>query len=113
MVIIQNHTAMKAIIKGKRYNTETATHLATYSWGSYNDFDHVEEKLYRTKNGSWFLLGGGGPRSRYSRPVSTGGLTGSANNIVPLSESEAYEWLERHEETELIEQYFSNEIEDA
>lgn len=73
---------MKAIIEGKRYNTETATEIAYYSWGSYSDFEHVEETLYRTENGAWFLVGGGGPKSTYAKPLSGSGLAGSSNNLV-------------------------------
>ncbi len=104
---------MKKIIKGKRYNTETATEIGHYSYGSYDNFNHIEETLYRTPKGNWFLVGGGGPKSKYAKPVSTGGLTGDSNVFTVLSESEAYDWMERHTDAETIEEYFQDDIEDA
>lgn len=86
---------MKQIINGKTYNTETATELGHYWNGrSDSDFSHISESLYRTKNGQYFLAGEGGPMTRYSRPV--GDMTGGGKGIIPLSESEAREWMERY-----------------
>ncbi|BDF78686.1 hypothetical protein [Pyramidobacter piscolens] len=86
---------MKQIINGKTYNTETATELGHYWNGrSDSDFSHISESLYRTKNGQYFLAGEGGPMTRYSRPV--GDMTGGGEKIIPLSESDAREWMERH-----------------
>ena len=104
---------MKAIKNGKRYNTKTSTEVAKF-WNSLStsDFNHIHETLYRTTKGNWFLLADGGAMTKYSKPV--GNMTsGSSDNIVPLTESEALEWLERHEETTAIEQYFEPQIEEA
>lgn len=86
---------MKRIIDGKTYSTETAQKLGEWWNGlSDSDFRHISESLYRTKNGRYFLAGEGGPMTRYSHPV--GDMTGGGEGIIPLSESEAREWMERH-----------------
>lgn len=107
---------MKAIIDGKRYDTETATCIADYTnvgstASSMSDFRAFLEKLYRTKKGSWFLAGGGGAMSKYSQPVSGG--SGGGSRIIPLTEDEAFEWLQDTGQTELLEEYFAERIEDA
>ena len=104
----------KAIINGKRYNTETADFVASWSNGySYSDFKHCEEDLYRTKRGSWFTVGSGGPLSGYSRSVGQNSWSGSSDVIRPLDADEARRWLERHGETAALETYFPDVIEDA
>lgn len=103
----------KAIINGKRYNTETATLVAEWGNGlSYSDFKHCEESLYRSKKGSWFTVGSGGPMSRYARAV--GNMTGGSSDVVrPITADEARVWLERIGDADAIERHFANEIEDA
>lgn len=104
----------KAIINGKRYNTETATLVDEWDNGlSYSDFKHCEESLYRTKKGSWFTLGSGGPMSRYARSVGGSMTSGDRDVIRPISADEAREWLERYGHDDLIEKFFAADIEDA
>lgn len=104
----------KKIIDGKRYDTETAEQVASWSNGlSYSDFNHCEEDLYRTKRGNWFTCGSGGPRSSYCRPAGQDSWTGSSNIIRALSPAEAREWLENHNETDALERFFPEQIEDA
>ena len=44
---------MKKIIGGKKYDAQTAEHLAYYDNGRYpNDFRWFEETLYRTAKGA-------------------------------------------------------------
>jgi hypothetical protein len=83
---------MKAVIGGKRYDTETATVVASYRNGDYS------MTLYVTKNSNWFL-------------VSESGLTGS--HLTPLTGKQALSWLEDHRESAAIEEYFAADIEDA
>ena len=59
---------MKKVINGKMYNTETAEQLATWDNGRWNSFDICEEKLFRKRNGEFFLYGYGGPKSAYAQP---------------------------------------------
>ena len=86
---------MKKIINGKMYNTETADWIANY-WNqrSSTDFRHVDENLYRKKTGEFFLQGEGGPLTSYAR--ACGNAYCSGENIRPLTEDEAREWLEEY-----------------
>ena len=87
---------MKKVISGRLYNTATATLIADFSYSNSSDFNHVEEGLYKTKKGSYFLAGSGGPMSKYA--VSLGNnATGGSSDIIPLSDDEAREWCERRE----------------
>ena len=103
---------MKRIVYGKRYDTETATEVASTSWGNRGDFEHFEESLYRTPRGNWFAAGWGGPRSRYAEQVEQNTWSGG-QGLRPLTEPEAKEWLEEHGKTEELEQHFGTEVEDA
>jgi hypothetical protein len=103
-----------AIIDGKRYNTDTATKVAGWSNDHYrSDFEFCWEDLYITRKGNWFTEGGGGPLSKYSVPAFGGGVTGSSDVITPLTSNEARTWLEERDEIKALEEYFSDEIEDA
>lgn len=86
---------MKKIINGKVYNTETAEQLAKWDNGRWGSFDICEEKLYRKRNGEFFLYGCGGPKSAYAQPDGDNWMT-SGHAIVLLSEKEAREWAEEH-----------------
>jgi hypothetical protein len=104
---------MKAIIDGKRYDTETAECVASWSNGlGPRDFKHCDEGLYRTKAGSWFLRGSGGPLSSWSKPYGNNGSQGG-EGIRPLGADEALEWLERHGENDAIEEHFADKVQDA
>lgn len=104
---------MKKIIDGKRYNTQTAKQVAGWSNDlGYSDFDHIEEALYHTKNGNWFLYGRGGPKTKYFR-FAPGGNKSSGEDIIPLYPNEALMWLEKHEFTDELEEWFSDNIKEA
>ena len=103
---------MKKIIDGKTYNTKTAIEIADYSNGlSVSDFGHVKETLYVTKKGAYFLAGSGGAMTKYAKTI--GNMMCDGEGIEPLTEKEALVWLESHDETDAIERYFSDMIEDA
>tara|TARA_R100001163_G_C5022950_1_gene165260 strand:- start:257 stop:562 length:306 start_codon:yes stop_codon:yes gene_type:complete len=101
---------MKAIIDGKRYNTETATEVASRHHGTGN-FDDVSESLYRTAKGAWFLAGSGGRNSSYAQDVDSNPTSGEG--LHPLSDNEAIAWLETQNEVDALEKYFAESIEDA
>ncbi len=97
---------MKKIIDGKRYNTETAEEIASYSNDlSTSDFNWYEETLYLTKNGNWFLAGEGGALSCYSVAVGNNG-SGGGSDLRLITKDEAKEWLEQHDEVDALEEYF-------
>lgn len=103
---------MQAIIEGRRYNTDTAEEIAsTGSNYGRGDFRSFEETLYRTKKGNWFLAGEGGPMTHYSRQV--GDSTTGGRRIIPMTPSEAKDWLERDGFYAELEKYFAEHIEDA
>ena len=100
---------MKAVIDGITYNTETASKIA-YSSKEFgaNDFRHVEESLYRTEDGRFFLAGGGGPMTRYSRPA--GDRQSGGSGIVVLTPDKARNWCESHGvDAETIAEHFKVE----
>lgn len=103
---------MKAIIDGLRYDTERAERVAAQESGHRSDDCHyIEETLYRTENGRWFLHGKGGARTRYSESVGDGWQGGS--EIRPLTSEEAMAWLEQHNRVRALEAHFDDTIQEA
>lgn len=104
---------MRSVINGKRYNTETATLLASWDNGAYAGDSHAcSERLYRTKKGALFIAGEGGALSSYSQSASCGGSCGGAA-IRTLGRTQALEWLESHDLTGEIDKYFAELVIDA
>ncbi|HHT9136441.1 MAG TPA: hypothetical protein ACFYEK_04260 [Candidatus Wunengus sp. YC60] len=104
---------MKQVIDGKLYNTETAELLHEWSNGKFtSDFGHCAEALYKTKKGAYFIAGEGGAMTGYARSCGTNSTCGGSG-IRVLTEVEAMEWLENHEGTEALEQYFGDKIDEA
>ncbi len=103
---------MKAIIDGKRYDTETAQELAHF-WNGLgsSDFRCVSEGLYKTKNGAYFLAGQGGALTMYAE--ACGNATSEGERITPMSVEEAILWLEKRNKHGIIEREFSANISDA
>ncbi len=86
---------MKKIINGRRYDTETATEVG-HDWnGRCTDFYHWRETLYQKKTGEFFLLGEGGPLSKYGEACGSNTLSDGCK-IIPLSYQEATAWAEEH-----------------
>lgn len=107
---------MKAIINGKRYDTETATQVG-HTIGSHgnvpvDDFHYWEEALYRTQKAAYFTAGRGGARSKYAESAGQNAWQGG-EGITPLTEAEAREWLEESQQVSALEQEFPDSIEDA
>ena len=97
---------MKKIINGKKYDTETAKQLGTYAnYGSWRDFSHYEETLYRKKTGEYFLHGKGGAMTHYAVSESQNSWTGG-EKIIPLTEAEARAWSENNLTCEAYESIF-------
>lgn len=84
---------MKAIKNKKTYDTETATEIGGNGYSTPNDFRHYYERLYRKRNGEYFLYGEGGPLSKYSESVGTNEMSGS-ETIIPMTYAEARDWAE-------------------
>ncbi len=97
---------MQQIINGKRYNTETAALIGNYFNGlGSGDFRHLDESLYITKSGAFFINGEGGAMTRWSQPV--GNMTGGGDGIIVCTTAEALEWCESHHiDADVIAQHF-------
>jgi hypothetical protein len=104
-MITKGEMVMKMIIKGKKYDTETAEFLGSDSHLWPNDLDFWKEELYRKKTGEFFLYGEGGARSKYGKEVSTNSWSGS-ETIIPLTEDRARNWAENHLSVEKYEEIF-------
>ena len=96
---------MQKIIRGKKYNTDTAKEVCCYSNNlPFGDFDWVQETLYVKRTGEYFLHGKGGARSKYAVP--DGVFMGGGSEIIPLSEKEAQAFVEENGDTETYEKFF-------
>ena len=60
---------MQRTLRGKVYDTDTATLVARRANGQYGDPAGYEERLYRTPEGLYFLYGIGGEASPYPVPT--------------------------------------------
>ncbi len=103
------------IINGKKYDTDTAELIGEYAnSANRRDFHQFEEALYRTKNGAYFLVGSGGPMSHYARSTGQNTWTGSSDNFMPLTRTEALEWCENHDvAADVIAANFADMLKDA
>lgn len=102
---------MKKIIKGKRYDTETATLCGSMSYGQGpRDFKHFSEELYQKRTGEFFLYCEGGPASQYAQEISINQWSGG-ELIRPLTLDEAKKWAENNLDGEEYEKIFTVEEE--
>lgn len=103
---------MKKIINGKVYDTDTAKELGSWAnGGTWRDFSHMEERLYRKKTGEFFLYGEGGPMSRYAEAQGQNSWSGGSR-IMPMSFAEAKAWAEEHLDGDEYEAIFGAVAED-
>jgi hypothetical protein len=104
---------MIKIIDGKRYSTDKADSIALWANNiPYSDFNYCEETLYRTKKGAFFIHGEGGAMSKYAKSTGNNSRCGG-EDIRPLTDDEAREWLESHQFIAELEELFPDSIEDA
>ncbi len=103
---------MKKIINGKVYDTNTAKELGSYgNGGTWRDFGHWEETLYRKKTGEYFLHGEGGPMTRYAEAQGQNQWSGG-ERIMPMTYQEATQWAEEHLSGDEYEEIFGAVVED-
>jgi len=102
----------KAIISGKRYDTQTATKLASF-WNNLgdDDFRYLSEILYKTPKGEYFLSGAGGAQTKYS--IQQGNTHWGGSRIIVITAEEAQAWLEEHQKIDALEAEFGKGIVDA
>ena len=98
---------MKKIINGKKYDTETANLIASYTAGGVcrRDYRYIHEGLYRKQTGEFFLAGEGAAGTEYAQPAEGGGYHG-CEAIKPLSLAEAETWAEAHMDADAYEAIF-------
>ena len=100
---------MKQVIDGKLYDTEKSTKLAIWSNGSPIESDlWLEETLYKTAEGDYFICGRGGTITPYSERNGEQRHAGSA--IRPLTRHEAAVWTALRHEKDLLDTEFPGEI---
>lgn len=90
-------TNMVKIIRGKRYDTETATKLAEFHNGyrKNQDFNYLYESLFQKRTGEYFLYGEGGALSRWGVPCNDDPRAKCfGKGIQPLTEEIARAWVE-------------------
>ena len=109
---------MIKIVNGRRYDTEKAILIDEFNncglgADSVHDFRYWHAWLYRTpKGGRYFICGYGGPMTRFAQ--SAGQNTwGASWDIIPLSRKEAFDWAQVYLSPVVVEQEFSDLIEDA
>lgn len=106
---------MKAIIQGKRYDTDKAVIIGEGGVGSISsgDFSYWEAGLYRTPiSRQYFLAGEGGPMTRFGQTFSDG-MRGYGKKLIPLTREQALEWAQQYLGPDEIEAEFGDLIEDA
>lgn len=86
---------MKKIINNKKYDTETARCVGSNSYSYPRDFNWFEETLYCKRTGEYFLLGEGGPASKYAERVEQNSWSGG-KQLIPLSFESAQKWAEEN-----------------
>ena len=87
---------MKFVYNSKEYNTETATEIASYS-NNY-DYDNLfwrREKLYKTKDGEYFIYGKGGPCSIFQNWTCLGDPI-PGERIYPLRPNKEKAYIKNH-----------------
>lgn len=101
---------MRKIINRRLYDTNRSELIHYWNNGVLDptDFRKLEESLYRTEYGAFFLAGRGGAMTRYARPYESNGTT-EGWGITPIGQEEAIEWLEEHEGTEALIEHFGGE----
>lgn len=103
---------MRKVINKKAYDTKTARFIAGYhNRLSRSDFRYLSEDLYVTKNGQHFLHAEGGAKTIYSE--SSGSSSWGIETIILLLKEEVYDWLEKRDHTEVIEEIFKDEIQEG
>lgn len=107
---------MRQVIDGRIYDTSTAALLGQHEPHiSRGDFSWLEEGLYQTPRGNFFLAGRGGPMSSYAEYVegSSGRERRGGAGIRPLTPQEALAWAEDKLGADDIQALFPELVEEA
>ena len=102
---------MKKVIKGKKYDTETATVLGCFHKGAKGELNYIREELFKKKTGEYFLYCKGGASTKYSVLVQNNTWSGS-EKIIPLEFSDAQAWAEQNLKDDEYKSIFGEVTED-
>lgn len=104
---------MNKVIRGKRYNAETAKLVGTWEANEPENSDFWEkEELYQKRSGEFFLIGQGGAQTQYAR-FSMGGESKPGIELRPVEPEEASDWAEEHLTADEYEALFGPVAEDG
>lgn len=104
---------MNKVIRGKRYNTESAKLVGTWEANEPENSDFWEkEELYQKRSGEFFLIGQGGAQTQYAR-FSMGGESKPGVELRPIEPEEASDWAEEHLTADEYEALFGPVAEDG
>ncbi len=104
---------MNKVIRGKRYNTETAKLVGTWEANEPENSDFWEkEELYQKRSGEFFLIGQGGAQTQYAL-FSMGGESKPGIELRPIEPEEASDWAEEHLTADEYEALFGPVAEDG
>lgn len=103
---------MKKIIRGKKYDTDTAELVGEYQYSYPGQFEYCLEELYRKRTGEFFLYGTGGPLSKYRETTGQNEWSGS-EVIAPLDLVDAKDWVEENCNADKYEELFGTVEDDG
>lgn len=95
---------MIQVVKGVKYNTDTAKIVAVNVQCKPNDPTYIREELYIRRTGEFFLYCEGGVHTKYA--VNKGNNVTSGKKIKPLTEDEAKEFVKNFSDNETYEKFF-------
>lgn len=86
---------MRKVIDGLIFDSEEAELVTKYENGFYpSEFKYLEETLYRTSKGAFFIHGEGGAATEYARPIGDGSTKTNGEDLRYLTPEEVLGWLE-------------------
>lgn len=86
---------MNKVIKGKRYDTDTAEELGVIGANRANSLTRWENRLYRKRTGEFFLYCYGGAASQYAVSAGIDGYS-CGEEIHPMTQEKAEKWVEEN-----------------
>lgn len=92
---------MKRTVDGKNYDTTTAVEQARWNRMSAKGFVDLEETLFRTQKGAYFL---------YIGELEPGN---HVHWIEPLTREESFSWAQKRGRQKLIDEEFADLVEPA
>lgn len=102
---------MKKYIRGRKFDTTTATQIWTKTNGfSVNALNYTEESLYLKKSGVYFLYQKSGPLGKFA--VKKGIKNVGQETITPLTYKQAVDWAIKRLPSDLFNKYFDRLTED-